>query len=204
VANLPFIPDPVPTEDLAIEVRELKVGSSGKQAFIVDNLVDAAALEPLHLAYRNLDYYFGDVDRGDTDFARHLVHYFHEDEYRTSPIVAPLLAQAEAFFVERSLGNVGLERIYANFNLFGDFQFAHPDGTDAWTALFFVNSRWNQDWGGEFLLYEDGPQPIALAIPPRPGRMVLFDGEIWHRGGSPSKYCLDARITVAIKFEKRP
>ena len=32
------------------------------------------------------------------------------------------------------------------------------------------------------MLYEDGLQPIALAIAPRPGRMVVFDGEILHLG----------------------
>jgi SM-20-related protein len=198
----PFEPDPVPSEDLPVAVRELRVGQSARRAFIVDNLVAPEALVPLHMAYRRMPYTFGDMDRVDTEFARHLVHYFQEDEYETDPAVSSLLAQARAFMDDQGLDYKSVQRIYANFNLFGDFQFAHPDGEDSWTALFFINSCWNEDWGGEFLMYEDGPQAIALAVAPKPGRMVLFDGEIIHRGGSPSKYCLDARITVAIKFDR--
>ena len=207
MAPIPFHPDPVPTEDLPIEVRELTVGTTNKRAFIVDNLIEPSALEPIYHAFRDLPYHFADVDRSDTNFARHLVHTFDEDDYETDPAVAVLLAQARAFLADRKLAHTGIERIYANFNLFGDFQFAHPDcdpdGDGLWTALFFVNASWNEDWGGEFLLYENGPQPIALAIPPRPGRMVLFDGEVLHRGGAPSKYCLEPRISLAIKFVKQ-
>lgn len=198
----PFTPDPVPTEELPIEVRELTLGASARRAFIVDNLIEPGGLETIHGYFRDLDYRFADVDREDTEFSRHLVCYFDEEEYETDPAVSLLLAAARDFLADRQLAHGAIERIYANFNLFGDFQFAHPDG-DVWTALFFINATWNEDWGGEFLMYEDGPQPIALAIPPKPGRMVLFDGEILHRGGTPSKYCLDARITLAIKFEKQ-
>lgn len=197
----PFAPDPLPTEDLPIQVRELAVGTAARRAFIVDNLIEPAGLETLHVLYRNMDYRFADVDREDTGFSRHLVCYFDEDEYETNPAVALLLAPAKAFLKDYQLAYTCIERIYANFNLFGDFQFAHPDG-DVWTALFFINSVWNEDWGGELMLYEDGCQPIALSIAPKPGRMVLFDGEILHRGGTPSKYCLDARISLAIKFSK--
>ncbi len=197
----PFAPDPNPPEDLPIQVRELTVGAGRKRAFLVDNLIERGALEGIHDLFKDLDYGFNDVDRGDTEFARHLVHYFDHDDLETSPAVSLLLSQARAVVDEYGLVTSGIERIYANFNLFGDFQFAHPDGK-TWTALFFINSVWNANWGGEFLMYEDGPQPIALSIQPRPGRMVLFDGEIIHRGGSPSKYCLDARITLAIKFSR--
>ncbi|MFT5432596.1 MAG: hypothetical protein ACI9OJ_003297, partial [Myxococcota bacterium] len=178
---------------------ELSVGASGKRAFLIDNLIEPGALVGIHDLFRALDYGFNDVDRGDTEFARHLVHYFDPDEFETNPAVALLLGQARNVISELGLDCAKVERIYANFNLFGDYQFAHPDG-HVWTVLFFINSAWNPDWGGEFLLYEDGPQPIALAIAPKPGRMVLFDGKTLHRGGSPSKYCLDARITLAIKF----
>lgn len=197
----PFATPPVPSEDLPIEHRELAVGATGRKAWIVDNLVDPEALPLLHAHFRSLPYRFFDTDRADTEFVRHLVHYFDEEDYDGDPAVASLRAQATSLLQERGLAFSGIERIYANFNLHGDYQFTHADG-DVWTALVFVNSRWSADWGGELMLYEDGPQPVALAIPPRPGRMVIFDGRIDHRGGAPSKFCVDARITLAMKFVK--
>jgi hypothetical protein len=164
-------------------------------------VIDPAALSPLHEFFKQLPYQFIDSDRSDTNLVRHLVHYFDEDDHERQPSLVSLIQLASEFLGEKGIRTNGLERVYANFNLFGDFQFTHDDG-DVWTALVFVNSRWNQDWGGEFLIYEDGEQPIALAVPVRPGRMVIFDGQLEHRGGVPSKFCVEARISVAIKFNK--
>jgi hypothetical protein len=38
------------------------------------------------------------------------------------------------------------------------------------------------------------------AIEPRPGRMVLFPGEIPHRAGAPSRACYTHRLTIGHKF----
>lgn len=196
----PYLPAPT-GPDLPIEIRELQVGTTGRRAFIVDNLVEPGALAPLYHYFRGLPYEFFDTDRQDTQFVRHLVHYFEDDEYETNRAIASLIAQAADILRDRELAFTGIQRVYANFNLFGDYQFAHTDG-DVWTALVFVNAAWGDDWGGEFLLYEEGPQAVAYAIPVRPGRVVVFDGRLTHRGGVPSKYCVDPRITLAIKFER--
>jgi len=197
----PFQPPPLSTEELPVAVRELTLGPAARRAFVVDNLVDPAALKLIHDEVLGLSYEFIESDRRDTRFARHLVHYFEEDEFETNSVVSGLLQRSSALLEQYELDWDSVQRVYVNFNLFGDFHFAHHDG-HVWTALFFVNSTWHEDWGGEFLLYEDGPQSLAYAIQPRPGRMVLFDGALFHRGGSPSKYCLDARVTLAIKFER--
>ena len=110
---------------------------------------------------------------------------------------------ARNFLQEQNIVCGEVYRIYANYNLHGDFQFAHEDG-DGWTALVFVNSRWDEDWGGELILYPDGEAAYAYSILPSPGRMVIFDGMIRHRGGVPSKLCLEARISLAIKFKPGP
>ena len=196
-----FVPASCPVEATPPRVRELSIGQQNKRAFLIDQFVDAANQDALHEHFKKLPYRFIDYDRDDTEFLKHLVHYFSEEDYQSDPFIAQLLARAGEFLNAHGIATQGVERIYANFNLFGDFQLAHADG-DVWTALMFVNARWNADWGGDFLLYEEGADPIALAIPPKPGRMVIFDGTILHRGGVPSKFCLDARISLAIKFNK--
>ena len=102
---------------------------------------------------------------------------------------------------EQGIASGPLHRIYANLNMFGDYQFAHRDG-DGFTALLFANPKWDEDWGGEIIFYSHDTSPVDHAIRPRPGRMVLFDGHIRHRGGVPSKFCHEPRITLAIKFQR--
>ncbi len=196
-----FRPPAVPQHDEPVTVRPLLLGPEGRRAWIIDNVIDTAALEPLHGWFKQLDYRFADSDRDDTAFVRHLVHYFSAEECTHQTRVALLVATAQSALDSLGLEPGALERVYANFNLFGDQQFAHPDG-DCWTALLFLNSAWAEDWGGELLLYDGGPGSLAWAIPPRPGRLVVFDGQILHRGGVPTKFCLDARITLAIKFSR--
>jgi hypothetical protein len=70
-------------------------------------------------------------------------------------------------------------------------------------VVYFANSRWESDWSGELHFYGDDPD-LSVAIQPRPGRMVIFDGLLPHRAGVPSKLCLDPRITVALKFKRPP
>jgi SM-20-related protein len=112
---------------------------------------------------------------------------------------------AETILHQRRQKWRGVDRVYVNATLFGDYNFCHRDGCD-WTALAFVNDEWRDHWGGELMLYRDGDLDApAIAIRPKPGRMVIFDGHMVHRPGVPTKYCLEPRVTLACKIgEGRP
>jgi hypothetical protein len=97
-------------------------------------------------------------------------------------------------------------RAYTNAVSFGDVQLTHTDGapgSNELTSLWYLCERWEPDWGGETLFY-DGDTGVALAVPPRPGRLVLFDGAITHAGRTPSRTCFEVRYTFAIKWERVP
>ena len=93
-------------------------------------------------------------------------------------------------------------RAYTNFAAYGDTLLTHVDALPSareLTALWFVCERWETDWGGETLLYtDDGDAEIAVS--PRPGRLLLFDGAIRHAGKPPNRNCQVARFTFAIKL----
>lgn len=97
-------------------------------------------------------------------------------------------------------------RAYTNAVTFGDVQLTHTDGapgSDELTSLWYLCERWEPDWGGETLFYDD-KTGIALAVPPRAGRLVVFDGAIPHAGRSPGRACFEVRYTFAIKWERVP
>lgn len=174
------------------------LGPGGRRFFILDRVMDLAAARRVHRYFADLPMTLSDSDRPDTTHVRHLKHEFEPEEWDANPALAQLTGVARRFLRERRIACGAVYRTYANFNLHGDFQFAHEDG-EGWTALAFVNARWDEDWGGELILYP-AAAAHAYCIAPRPGRMVIFDGMIRHRGGAPSKLCLEARISLAIKF----
>ncbi len=181
---------------------QLSLGSLADRLFIVDDATAPDLQNHIDQRCRLLPYSFTDADRGDTQHIKHLKHDFDlpDDPNGEPELFTLLLADFARDFLSAQSINAGpLYRIYANFNLFGDFQFAHEDG-QGWTALYFANARWEEDWGGEFLAYPDGENSYACAIAPRPGRMIIFEGMIRHRGGVPSKLCHDPRMSIAFKF----
>lgn len=95
-------------------------------------------------------------------------------------------------------------RAYTNVASFGDMLFTHtdclPDQHDL-TALWYMCEGWDLEWGGETMFY-DVHDEVAVAVTPRPGRLVIFDGRIKHVGRPPNRICHVPRYTFAIKFEQ--
>jgi SM-20-related protein len=93
-------------------------------------------------------------------------------------------------------------RVYTNYAAFGDTLLTHVDAAgDAreLTALWYLCERWDVEWGGETLFYEPSGD-ARLAVSPKPGRLLLFDGAIRHAGKPPNRNCPVARYTFAIKL----
>jgi SM-20-related protein len=95
-------------------------------------------------------------------------------------------------------------RAYTNVASYGDMLFTHtdclPDQHDL-TALWYLCDRWDLEWGGETMFYDEADE-VACAVTPRPGRLVVFDGAIKHVGRPPNRICYAPRYTFAIKFER--
>jgi hypothetical protein len=194
------------SDDEPYLLRSFEVGAEKRKVFVFDRLFPNKALLGVYDKFRSLPYYLADHDREDTQAVKHLVHVFGSEEIEATPVIKAIIQAAQELTETQGIKVKQVARVYANFNLHGDYQFAHEDG-DVWTVLVFVNASWHEDWGGELLLYDGAFAPatdrgFAYAISPCPGRMVIFDGRIKHRGGVPSKFCVEPRISLAIKFIK--
>jgi len=93
-------------------------------------------------------------------------------------------------------------RVYTNYAAFGDVLLTHddaPEGEREVTALWYLCERWDTEWGGETLFFDDNGD-AEIAVSPRPARLLLFDGAIRHVGKPPNRNCPVARYTFAIKL----
>jgi SM-20-related protein len=93
-------------------------------------------------------------------------------------------------------------RVYTNFASYGDMLLTHVDAQPnlrELTALWFLCESWDREWGGETMFYDESGD-AQIAVSPKPGRLVLFDGAIRHAGKPPNRNCPVGRYTFAIKL----
>jgi SM-20-related protein len=84
---------------------------------------------------------------------------------------------------------------------FGDSCRLHQDDAcgDCVTFLYYGNSRWDGGWGGETTFYDDEGAAVTC-VSPRPGRLVLFNAALFHRGGVPNRDCPTFRYVASLFY----
>jgi hypothetical protein len=89
------------------------------------------------------------------------------------------------------------QTIYQDGNIHRD------DHVSPLTLMYFVNSNWEPSWGGEFQIMEsqDNNSKVKVNIEFKPGRVVLFDATLPHRGLAPSVPNV-FRKTIAFRLGK--
>lgn len=92
-------------------------------------------------------------------------------------------------------------RRYVNAFKHGDAPLRHRDTGDSSdvTVLYYANDVWDPDWGGETMFY-DGAGEVTMAVVPRPGRIVVFHGDLIHSARAPRVLFSHYRYSIAIKL----
>ncbi len=171
----------------------------GRQVRVYDGLLPATAIAGLWDVLLRAPYTRSEVARPDTAEYRHWVSELPLEQLRQLPVLAPTL-RALADFSTRAYRPY---RAYVNSAQYGDMLFSHvdcaPDAGEV-TALWYLCDHWDHEWGGETVFFDATHDARAL-VAPRPGRLVLFDGDLPHVGRPPNRTCYKPRFTFAIKFE---
>lgn len=84
------------------------------------------------------------------------------------------------FSFQRDGFNLRPERIICNLFAHGDSSWLHRDcdSAESWTAILYLNERWDLNWGGETILVEG--EEILKAFSPTPGKFILFKSNMIH------------------------
>jgi hypothetical protein len=73
------------------------------------------------------------------------------------------------------------------------------DGKSRKTLLYYVNNKWDKDWGGE-TLFCNSKGEVEMAVEFRPNRIVVFDNSLMHKpapislSSYPYRYCFVAQF----------
>ena len=107
--------------------------------------------------------------------------------------VTTLHDKAEPFFeafdvIEHQIFNcpIFLRRIDINLQFYGQHGSPHTDGgPDDVTVMLFNNTEWKSEWGGQFQLLSDDRKTVIEEHEYIPGRVIIFPGNVPHRGLAP-------------------
>lgn len=173
----------------------------GRSAYILDEIFQPDIIQMLYELLRRLPFSLTEFDTAATKQCRHWNYEFPLEALTADPVFriwhGLIVAKTVELFPKV---RVDLKRVHCNSHLYGDFQNAHTDLVPGITSLYFANSEWNDNWHGETILYNNSGEPI-YAVAPKPGRLLMFAGDILHRGGVPSRACFEPRLSVAFKFK---
>jgi hypothetical protein len=98
-----------------------------------------------------------------------------------------------------------LERAYVSANTYGFMGEYHQDDgakefNEVVTIMYYLNSFWSLDFGGETFFLNQKKDEVIHAITPKPGRMVIFDGSISHSPRPLTKICNKLRMVLTFKY----
>lgn len=184
------------SNEVVVRTRSLE----GQDLHIVDGLFKPDFVAMLHAIAKRFAFRLDDSDTAETAHIRHWRHDLEPDFIEGHPVLKAWLARIERKIAELFPGGSGrLKEVYCNNHGYGDHQHAHQDALSGLTVLYYVNADWQPDWQGETLLFERS-HDAHHAVAPRPGRLLMFPANILHRGGTPSRSCVERRLVLVAKF----
>lgn len=179
-----------------MKIRSEKIEK--KHIYIVDDILTKNKIREFYDYANSLSFSRNERDDNDDQYPIFSVDFkpeLFENETEIGKISKKLLNR---FYPNDSFE---LYRCYINLSTYGDVEFPHLDcdvKRNDITILYYVNYEWDYTWGGETLFYTNGE--TKLAIIPKPGRFIIFNGNIEHKGSIPTRICKIPRLSLAFKY----
>lgn len=176
---------------------------------VFDNILSNDNINQIYNFLANSYYTITNSDRGhdsiDTPFLKLSNRFFYQGKPHSNwgGISQIMLDSISTFFDPILLTNcLPSLNMQVNVSDPSTVDKSHEDfsnGLKGYTILYFANKKWDIDYGGETLFYNNDKEIIS-AIKPNPGRFVIFDGNLLHSARPPQRHCSYNRYTIAVKF----
>ncbi len=166
---------------------------------VFDDLLTTHDLSNLHHALLQAGYTKSAYDRTDTFDVSHWSADIDLEIAESMPVYEPTIFALETFRPENTYK---LYSACVKASSYGDMLYSHFDCEPAAgnvTATWYVCEKWNHEWGGETLFFDDNKDARAV-VSPRAGRLAVFDGDILHVDRAPNRIYFNARYTLTLKF----
>lgn len=140
---------------------------------------------------------------GATDYNNEVNKLLSENRFNESNILYNLWLEInKKLEMEKNYKNE-LWRIHLNLGLPLTDQTIHKDSESAFskdmTIVYFLNESWQENYGGELVVFNTSRTMITAGSFPVPNRACLFESYLPHRGVTISRICPIARISIAFQ-----
>jgi SM-20-related protein len=170
----------------------------GYSLFSFDNALNEADSEEFKRVIATLSYKRTEEDRSGTR-QRSMVVNFRLPQALKVNFIDRMTNVAQTVFEKPDWE---VYRIYMNNNAYGDMAHIHRDSQPddpTITIMAYGSEVWKPEWAGETLFYDENYDSVACVMP-KFGRLAIFNGELPHKGGVPSRECYAERLTFVIKL----
>lgn len=167
---------------------------------VVDNSLSESCQTTLANWFSRQSFILADVDSERASFSKHWIRPLDSELGRLS--ATPVLGWVDALcrLCAPNL-RLNLTEVKAYATPYGDVPTYHQDSElgPTLTAVLYCHQEWQPDWGGELIIADSDGEP-KVAIAPRPGRLVVFRGDLPHKAGSPSRLSCTPRNALVLRY----
>lgn len=176
---------------------------SAENIYIIDSFFDHYEHFALSFWSGSSSYKRNDIDNEESKYSRHWVNSLSDTEANCNYF--PLFHRTDRL-IRDTTQPLSLEiiEIKSYLTTYGDIAFYHQDSEDfdSITAIVYLHTEWDLNWNGELIICDEQWNPLHC-IYPKPGRIVIFNGKLPHRGGVPTRICHEARKTLVFRYRVR-
>ncbi len=175
---------------------------------ITDNFIDKQDMEDFYFYFRDkVKWEFTGSGRSLQDWR--LWHYLLYHHLKKGCHFKKGLETKLKGYADKIMSNYGfsefynLDRCHASAYPYGTVHEIHNDYDHLHTSLtlmFYLNSTWDIQWGGETVILDSNKTEIIKSITPKPGRVLIFDGGLQHCARPLVRNFNDLRLVVAFKY----
>jgi SM-20-related protein len=84
----------------------------------------------------------------------------------------------------------------------GDIHTDWPNLEESLTGVLYLNRNWNDNWGGETIVYDKTNTDYCEISKFKAGKLIVFDGANPHIGKGPQRACGELRSIIAVQAVK--
>ena len=84
----------------------------------------------------------------------------------------------------------------------GDIHTDWPKLGESLTGVLYLNRNWNDNWGGETIVYDKNNTDYCEISKLQAGKLIVFDGANPHIGKGPQRACGELRSIIAVQAVK--
>jgi SM-20-related protein len=166
---------------------------------IYDDLVTPSYRECIYDFVQASFFKIGNQDGSLIETSSH--RYLHSPYSKEDLINSKFVEAVQGTEVGDLLNTHEITSVRVNLSVPSDSNFLHTHH-ESIVILYYVNLKWDADWAGETVFYSDNMDEIIKAVNIKPGRIVVFDGSLFHSVRPQAPVAPHYRFTLAITLQK--